>query len=82
MSPESPPSESLFMLPMCARTAMRYFRAALAGLPLNGECMAHVDTLLHISSAYRHACRVSPETLVKGFQALPGSNPGRLCRGR
>ncbi|KAK9844215.1 hypothetical protein WJX81_008232 [Elliptochloris bilobata] len=33
-------------------TAMRHFRAALAGLPLDGEVTAHVDTLLHISSAY------------------------------
>jgi len=32
---------------------MRHFRAALAGLPLDGEVTAHVETLLHISTAYR-----------------------------
>lgn len=35
---------------------MRHFRGALAGLPLDGESTAHVDTLLHISNAYRRAC--------------------------
>ena len=48
------------MRPLCVRAAMRHFRAALAGLPLDGECTAHMDTLLHISSAYRRARSIHP----------------------
>ena len=40
--------------------AMRHFRTALAGLPLDGEVTAHVDTLLHISAAYRYSALSNP----------------------